>query len=162
MFDEHLAMDARWVVDVLMLLHGRFDFSEDRIVELTDRTQGRARIQSGLRLLAQDTPEQIQIDRDVLLAAADRIRPMSRGPSWLLDRQLVADAKGNGRYSKKDWIKGVLSTYFYNPFLLWRENRLPLRLAIGLVFGFPPEPMRRCIVLLGLKVKKHFYRLFEV
>ena len=161
MFDEHLAMDARWVVDVLMLLHGRFDFSEDRIVELTDQVQGRARIQSGLRILADHTPEQIQIDRDLVLAAADRIRPMSRGPAWLFNRQLIVDANRTGRYSKKDWIKGVLTTYVYTPFLLWRENCLPLKFAIGLVFDFPPVPIRRCIVLFGLKVKKHFYRLFE-
>ncbi|CAN1536461.1 Uncharacterised nucleotidyltransferase [Burkholderiaceae bacterium] len=162
MFDGHLAMDARWVVDVLMLLQGRFDFSEDRIVDLTDQVQGRARIQSGLRLLAQHTPEQIQIDRDVLLAAADRIRPMSRGSTWLLDRKLITDSTHTGRYSKKDLIKDVLTTYIYTPFLLCRENRLPLRFAIGLVFGFPLEPISRCIVLFRLKVKKHFYRLFEV
>lgn len=152
-----LTYDARWIIDALTLLTENIATNPEKLAKFANKFNARNQIKLGLRILAEQTPSTITIDRSSLFRASNLINPDKLLVAWLFDLHPRINAPlYSGKEGRLTWIKTTIMGSIYVPFCLWHLNNLPFGNAFALSQGVPPNDLLKAI---GLIIKKIFKRL---
>lgn len=133
-----LTFDARWVIDVLTILTENKHLNIDRLVDFGNQFNARSQLKEALQLLANETPQSIDIDRNFFIQSAKKIKKESYLVKWLFNEQPRAANINAYTKARLPWVKIVLRNHVYTPLYIWLYNNVPLSNAIGLSLSFPP------------------------
>lgn len=149
--------DARWIIDALMLLTEYTAIKPEKLADFANQFNARNRIKLGLRIIAEQTPSTVLIDRSSLCRASNLIKPDKLPTAWLFD--LPEKNKGplySGKEGRQTWIKTTITGSLYVPYCLWRLNKLPLSNSFALSQGLSARDHLKAMACI---VKKVFKRL---
>ena len=140
-------INSRWVFDVLTALQCTELVDVDRFCEYANRLAAPKSVGDALIALTRELPAEIEIDRSVLMEMAGRIKPKSRLIYWLHNRSLVISdsAQGKVRPSSLSFIKQILNSFVYLPWVARRNGQSTYWQYWGWRQSFPPPPVWVCV-----------------
>lgn len=153
-----LTFDARWGIDALMILTGNRGLNADRIVSFANKFSVPDAVHLAIDLILRETPESVQIDRQLLHGVSSRIRRTHRLIGWLYKRQPIPNLPAYVRkpVSRIEWFKAIFCFYILPLSEVCRYNDVPPLKALGSMFNFPPStPFNTLVTLL----RKTIFRL---
>lgn len=148
-----LAFDARWVIDALSIIKDSPSLDPLKIIEFSNLFNTRSRLKLGFRLIAEETPESLNLDRELFRYVAGNIKSDTLVSGWLFEQLPCPSSQMTlEKISRSSYLKNILIGNLYAPFLLWKKNRRPMFYGISLTRGFPPPPTQKVIALLAQKL----------
>lgn len=148
-------MNCRWMFDVLTVLRDTKSIDMNRFSEYANRLAAPKAIGDALTALARELPDDMELDRSLLMEMSSRIKPKSRLVCWLYDRSLVDASRGKAfgqalgqnklRPSRWSTVKQLLISGIYLPWLAKRYGQATFWQYWGWRQSFPPPSTLACI-----------------
>ena len=155
-----LTFDARWIIDVLTIMTENKNLNVERLVEITNKFNARSKFIEALKIIANETPQTINIDRKSLIQTANSIRKESYLVKWLFNDQSYTTNIGEYSKNRVTWFKVFLRNYLYIPVFVSAHNKVPLPKAFGLSVSIPPLSTFQSIKMIFHKVLEKFPQFF--
>jgi hypothetical protein len=155
-----LAFDARWVIDVLTIITENKHLNVEHLIDITNKFNARSKLIEALKIIANETPQTINIDRKSLIHTANSIQKESFVIKWLFNEKSYATDIGDYRKSRVTWFKVFLRSYLYVPVFVSGHNKVPLSKAFGLSVSLPSLSIFQSMNLIFHKVLEKFPHFF--
>jgi hypothetical protein len=155
-----LTFDARWVFDTVAVLR-RFRvagfISPDRFAEFVNSVAAPQRVRDALAALANDLPDAVDVDRELLWQLHESVNSNTKFVSWLYNHTPTPNI-GEANLPpmpRLDRLKSLMISFFWIPICLRRRQGVSFLTYFAWLSDFPPLTKRQSAWLF---VKKVFTR----
>lgn len=148
-----MVYDARWVVDALTVLTEYPNLSKEKAANFINHFSAKMKFKNFLQRIAEELPENIQINREFLIDLSKEIRPESKLVAWLFTEPLPPKKNSYIAYQgyRVSCVRAPLVSHLFEPCNLWLHNKLPFSRSLGLSQAFPPSSLLKSFHLIVIK-----------
>lgn len=143
-----LTFDARWVFDTVAVLR-RFRGDEfilpNRFAEFANRVAAPQRVRDALAALANDLPDAVDVDRELLWKLHESVNTNTKFVSWLYNHTPTPNI-GEANLTpvpRLDQLRAVMINYIWLPFCLRGRQGVSFLTYIAWFSDFPPLTKRQ-------------------